>query len=48
MPAATALVHSLVLGEVLVAKEVVEMASRKGLGAGRSLGGGLAGFISGD
>ncbi len=48
MPFATALVHSLVLGDVLVAKEVVEMASRRGLGAGTSLGGGLVGFMSGD
>jgi hypothetical protein len=36
MPAETAFVHSLVFGELLVAKEVVEIASRFGEGIGIS------------
>lgn len=48
IPAATALVHSLVFGELLVAKDVVETASRSGEGAGWSFGGKTAGVISGE
>jgi hypothetical protein len=48
MPAGTALDHSLVLGELLVAKDVVETASSSGEAYGMSLEVDTAGFISGD
>jgi len=48
MPAATDLVHSLVFGELLVAKDAVETASRSGDGAGWSFGGKTVGAISGE
>lgn len=48
MPPTTDLVHSLVRGEVLVAKEAVETASRSGEAPGWSPWGNAAGLISGD
>lgn len=47
IPAATDLVHSLVFGETLVAKDVVDAASRRGEAVGWSFGK-IVGFISGE
>lgn len=48
MPPTADLVHSLVSGDVLVAKEAVETASRSGEAAGGSFWGKTAGLISGE